>query len=312
MNLMILLAMDNIQLKKSFFHVKSRTKRSSIIGLMTLFWILGANLVPLSTIWGGFQTHTSASIQSTAGLLYAQSTNELPQKPVGMVNDFGNLLTNQEEAILEQKLRYYRDTTSNVIAIAVLNNLAGLPREEAATYLFNTWQMWEAERYNGVLILISVQDRELQIEVGYGLEGAIPDVMANRVVQDILVPALQSGQFYQGLDRATSALMQLASGEYEAVENARSSEKGFPIDLLILVALILFFIFSKGRGGRGGGRTIGAMDVLLWSSLLNSPRGRSGFGGGGFGGGGFGGGGFGGFSGGGGFGSGGGGAGGSW
>jgi uncharacterized protein len=299
---MILLAMDNIQLKKSFFHVKSRTKRSSIIGLMTLFWILGANLVPLSTIWGGFQTHTSASIQSTAGLLYAQSTNELPQKPVGMVNDFGNLLTNQEEAILEQKLRNYRDTTSNVIAIAVLNNLAGLPREEAATYLFNTWQMWEAERYNGVLILISVQDRELQIEVGYGLEGAIPDVMANRVVQDILVPALQSGQFYQGLDRATSALMQLASGEYEAVENARSSEKGFPIDLLILVALILFFIFSKGRGGRGGGRTIGAMDVLLWSSLLNSPRGRGGFGGGGFGG----------FSGGGGFGSGGGGAGGSW
>lgn len=312
MNLMILLAMDNIQLKKSIFHVKSRSKRSSIIGLMTLFWILGANLVPLSTIWGGFQTHTSASIQSTAGLLYAQSTNELPQKPVGMVNDFGNLLTNQEEAILEQKLRNYRDTTSNVIAIAVLNNLAGLPREEAATYLFNTWQMWEAERYNGVLILISVQDRELQIEVGYGLEGAIPDVMANRVVQDILVPALQSGQFYQGLDRATSALMQLASGEYEAVENARSSEKGFPIDLLILVALILFFIFSKGRGGRGGGRTIGAMDVLLWSSLLNSPRGRSGFGGGGFGGGGFGGGGFGGFSGGGGFGSGGGGAGGSW
>lgn len=307
MNLMILLAMDNIQLKKSIFHVKNRSKRSFIIGLMTLFWILGANLVSLSTIWGEFQTHTGASIQSTAGMLYAQSTNELPQRPVGMVNDFGNLLTNQEEAILEQKLRNYRDTTSNVVAVAVLENLAGMPREEAATYLFNTWRMWEAERYNGVLILISVQERELQIEVGYGLEGAIPDVMANRIVQDILIPALQSGQVYQGLDRATSALIQLASGEYDAVENARSSDEGFPIDILILLAVILFIIFSKGRGGRGGGRTIGAMDVLLWSSLLNSPRGRGGFGGGGFGGGGFGG-----FSGGGGFGSGGGGAGGSW
>ena len=307
MNLMILLAMDNIQLKKSIFHVKNRSKRSSIIGLMTLFWILGANLVSLSTIWGEFQTHTGASIQSTAGMLYAQATNELPQRPVGMVNDFGNLLTNQEEAILEQKLRNYRDTTSNVVAVAVLENLAGMPREEAATYLFNTWRMWEAERYNGVLILISVQERELQIEVGYGLEGAIPDVMANRIVQDILIPALQSGQVYQGLDRATSALIQLASGEYDAVENARSSDEGFPIDILILLAVILFIIFSKGRGGRGGGRTIGAMDVLLWSSLLNSPRGRGGFGGGGFGGGGFGG-----FSGGGGFGSGGGGAGGSW
>lgn len=307
MNLMILLAMDNIQLKKSIFHVKNRSKRSSIIGLMTLFWILGANLVSLSTIWGEFQTHTGASIQSTAGMLYAQSTNELPQRPVGMVNDFGNLLTNQEEAILEQKLRNYRDTTSNVVAVAVLENLAGMPREEAATYLFNTWRMWEAERYNGVLILISVQERELQIEVGYGLEGAIPDVMANRIVQDILIPALQSGQVYQGLDRATSALIQLASGEYDAVEITRSSNKGFPIDILIILGLIFYFIISKGRGGRGGGRTIGAMDVLLWSSFLNSPRGRGGFGGGGFGGGGFGG-----FSGGGGFGSGGGGAGGSW
>ncbi len=307
MNLMILLAMDNIQLKKSIFHVKNRSKRSSIIGLMTLFWILGANLVSLSTIWGEFQTHTGASIQSTAGMLYAQSTNELPQRPVGMVNDFGNLLTNQEEEILEQKLRNYRDTTSNVVAVAVLENLAGMPREEAATYLFNTWRMWEAERYNGVLILISVQERELQIEVGYGLEGAIPDVMANRIVQDILIPALQSGQVYQGLDRATSALIQLASGEYDAVEITRSSNKGFPIDILIILGLIFYFIISKGRGGRGGGRTIGAMDVLLWSSFLNSPRGRGGFGGGGFGGGGFGG-----FSGGGGFGSGGGGAGGSW
>ena len=312
MNLMILLAMDNNPLKSFIFRVKSRSKRSPIIGLIALVWIFGANLVSLPTIWGVFQTHTGASIQISAGLLHAQSTNELPQRPVGMVNDFGNILTNQEEAILEQKLRNYRDTTSNVIAIAVLNNLAGLPREEAAIYLFNTWKMWEAERYNGVLILISVQERELQIEVGYGLEGAIPDVMANRVVQDILVPALQNGQFYQGLDRATSALMQLASGEYEAVENARSSEKGFPIDILILLALILLFIFSKGRGGRGGGRTIGAMDVLLWSSLLNSPRGRGGFGGGGGFGGFSGGGGFGGFSGGGGFGSGGGGAGGSW
>ena len=307
MNLMILLAMDNIQLKKSIFHVKNRSKRSSIIGLMTLFWILGANLVSLSTIWGEFQTHTGASIQSTVGMLYAQSTNELPQRPVGMVNDFGNLLTNQEEAILEQKLRNYRDTTSNVVAVAVLENLAGMPREEAATYLFNTWRMWEAERYNGVLILISVQERELQIEVGYGLEGAIPDVMANRIVQDILIPALQSGQVFQGLDRATSALFQLASGEYDAVEITRSSNKGFPIDILIILGLIFYFIISKGRGGRGGGRTIGAMDVLLWSSFLNSPRGRGGFGGGGFGGGGFGG-----FSGGGGFGSSGGGAGGSW
>jgi len=309
MNLMILLVMVKQRIKYSIRPTSNLAARFSLVSFLAIAWILGLNFISLPTSWGISHAHTNTNVQSSASLLFAQSTNELPQRPIGMVNDFGNLLTNQEEAVLERKLRSYRDTTSNVVAVATLENLAGVPREQAATYLFNTWRMWEDEQYNGVLILISVQERELQIEVGYGLEGAIPDVMANRVVQDILIPALQSGQVYQGLDRATSALIQLASGEYEAVEITRSSDEGFPIDILIILGLILFFIISKGRGGRGGGRTIGAMDVLLWSSFLNSPRGRSGFGSGG---GRFGGGGFGGFSGGGGFGSGGGGAGGSW
>ncbi len=306
---MILSVMDKQRIKYSIRPTSNLTARFSLVSFLAIAWILGLNFISLPTSWGISHAHTNTVVQSSASLLFAQSTNELPQRPVGMVNDFGNLLTNQEEAVLERKLRSYRDTTSNVVAVVILENLAGVSREEAATYLFNTWRMWEAERYNGVLILISVQERELQIEVGYGLEGAIPDVMANRVVQDILIPALQSGQVYQGLDRATSALIQLASGEYEAVEVTRSSDEGFLIDILIILGLILFFIISRGRGGRGGGRTIGAMDVLLWSSFFNSPRGRGGFGSGG---GGFGGGGFGGFSGGGGFGSGGGGAGGSW
>ena len=307
---MILSVMDKQRIKFSIRTTSNLAARFSLVSFLAIAcWIQGLNFISLPTSWGISHTHTNTTVLSSASLLFAQSTNELPQRPVGMVNDFGNLLTNQEEAVLERKLQNYRDTTSNVVAVAILENLAGVPREQAATYLFNTWRMWEAERYNGVLILISVQERELQIEVGYGLEGAIPDVMANRVVQDILIPALQSGQVYQGLDRATSALIQLASGEYEAVEITRSSDEGFPIDILIILGLIFFFIISKGRGGRGGGRTIGAMDILLWSSLLNSPRGRGGFGSGG---GGFGGGGFGGFSGGGGFGSGGGGAGGSW
>lgn len=307
MNLMILLVMDKHRIKSFIRPTSTQIARFTLVNFLALIWILGHTFIPLPKSWELSNARPDSPAHTSASLLFAQSTNELPQRPVGMVNDFGNLLTSQEEEALERKLRSYRDTTSNVVAVAVLENLAGVPREEAATYLFNTWRMWEAERYNGVLILISVQERELQIEVGYGLEGAIPDVMANRVVQDILIPALQSGQVYQGLDRATSALMQLASGEYDAVENTRSSDEGFPIDILIILGLIFYFIISKGRGGRGGGRTIGAMDVLLWSSFLNSPRGRGGFGGGGFGGGGFGG-----FSGGGGFGSGGGGAGGSW
>jgi len=250
-----------------------------------------------------------------------QDLGFLPNQPTGMVNDYADMLTPNEENLLERKLRTYRDTTSNVIAIAILESLEGNSRDEVATELFNNWRMWEGDRYNGILILISEADRELKIEVGYGLEGAVPDAMANRIVQDILVPNLRSGTVYAGLDRATSAMIQLASGEYEGTGQRYDSGgngEGFPIDVIIIIIAIVVFLVSKGGRPRGGRRTLGADDVIeaiFWSQVFGGGRNRGGgnnFGGGsGFGGFG-GGGGFGGFSGGGGFGSGGGGAGGSW
>lgn len=247
-----------------------------------------------------------------------QNLDFLPAQPTGMVNDYADMLTPNEENLLERKLRTYRDTTSNVVAIAILESLQGNSKEEVATELFNNWRMWEDERYNGVLILISEQDRQLRIEVGYGLEGAIPDAMANRIVQDILVPNLRSGTVYAGLDRATNTMIQLASGEYEGTGqryDVQGSGGGdFPIDVIIIIGIIIVYLISKGGRPRGGRRTLGADDVIeaiFWSQVFGGGRNRGGgFGGGGgsFGGGG----GFGGFSGGGGFGSGGGGAGGSW
>ena len=76
-----------------------------------------------------------------------------------MVNDYADMLSTNEEYNLEQKLRSYRDTTSNVIVIAIINSLEGYSREEIATELMNNWRIWEGERYNGVLILISKTDR---------------------------------------------------------------------------------------------------------------------------------------------------------
>ncbi len=251
---------------------------------------------------------------------FGQNLDFLPQRPSGHVSDYANMLSPNEENQLERKLRTYRDSTSNVIAVAIIESLEGNSREEVATELFNTWRMWEGDRYNGVLILISEQDRELKIEVGYGLEGAIPDAMANRIVQDILIPNLRSGTVYAGLDRASDAMIQLAAGEFEGfgtTYDTQGNGGGFPIDVIFIIIVIIIFLVSKGGRPRGGKRTIGADDVIeaiFWSQIFGGGRNRgggSGFGGGGgFGSGG--GGGFGGFGGGGGFGSGGGGAGGSW
>lgn len=247
----------------------------------------------------------------------AQSFDFIPSSPQGMVNDYAGMLSSSEERRLDQKLVNYRDTTTNVIAIAIVESLEGNSIEEVATDLFSTWKMWEGESYNGVLILVSEGDRAIRIEVGYGLEGAIPDVMSNRIINDIITPSFRNQDVYGGLDRATSALIQLASGEFigtpEGVNNNDGS--GIPIDVIIfIVVLILVVISRSGRGGRGGKRTLGPTDVvevLFWNQVFGGGRNRGGgfgSGGGSFGGGG----GFGGFSGGGGFGSGGGGASGGW
>ncbi len=251
----------------------------------------------------------------------AQNLDFLPDRPTGMVNDYADMLTTSEEQRLERKLINYRDTTTNVIAIAILESLEGNSVEEVGTELFNNWRMWEGDRYNGVLILISESDRAIRIEVGYGLEGAIPDVMANRIINEIITPGFQNQDVYGGLDRAINAMIQLASGEFEGAPeglNRNNGDGGFPVDVLIIIIIIIIFIVSKGgRGGRGNRRrTFGPEDVveaLFWSQVFGGGRSRGGgssWGGGGFGSGG--GGGFGGFSGGGGFGSGGGGASGGW
>lgn len=244
------------------------------------------------------------------GLNEAQAQN-FPSSPTGHVNDYANVLSNNQEQALERKLRAYRDSTSNVIAIAILNNLQGTSREEAASTIFNSWRMWEGERQNGVLILVAVEDREMRIEVGYGLEGAVTDLMAGRIVSEILRPNFRNSDFYKGLDEASTTIMQLAAGEYDAVDRIRNeSSRGVDIVALIIILLVIYTVVRAVGGPPQKGmrrrkrHTLGSGGVVVWGG---------GFGGGGRSSGGFsGGGGFGGFSGGGGFGSGGGGAGGGW
>lgn len=240
------------------------------------------------------------------GMTVSSVAQDLPSEPVGHVNDFAGMLDRNEQQQLETKLRNYRDTTTTVIAVATLESLNGISIEETATTLFNEWKIWEGDKDNGVLVLIAPNEREIRIEVGYGLEGAIPDIMAGRIIREILSPSFRKGDYYSGLDRATSAMIQLASGEYtgQLTEERSSRSEDDTASFIIFVLFLIFVIYSSSRRG-GGGKGKGRRRTL-------GPGGFIWLGGGGFGGGGGSGGGFGGFSGGGGFGSGGGGASGGW
>jgi uncharacterized protein len=245
-----------------------------------------------------------------------------PNKPTGYVNDYVGLVDQAQKQRLEAKLSTYRDTTSNVIVIATLESLRGASIEEVATSMFTDWRMWEGDRRNGVLILIVPSERRIRIEVGYGLEGAIPDILAGRVISNIIQPAFREGRFYDGLDRATSALMQMAAGEYEAVPQTNKRPRGNNggMVLLFIIAIIIYTaIENRGRKSNHDNDNYGGkkrrnkhISYGDWHSIPHRRGGGIIIGGGGFGGFGGGSGGFGGFGGGGGFGSGGGGASGGW
>ncbi|HET6527895.1 MAG TPA: TPM domain-containing protein [Balneolaceae bacterium] len=239
-----------------------------------------------------------------------------PSKPVGMVNDFAEIIPANQQQQLETKLRNYRDTTTNVLAIATLPDLKGYNAQRVGTYLFNEWQMWHEKRYNGVLILVAPQEQRVRIEVGYGLEGAITDIMAGRIIRQLIAPEFKQGDFYEGLDKATSAMISLAAGEYEGNLTERRASNGNDIaSFIIFVLFMVFVVYSSSRrgGGKGDGDGKGGRRRTLGpAGLIFLGTGLGGFGGGRGGGFGGGGGGFGGFGGGGGFGSGGGGAGGGW
>jgi uncharacterized protein len=219
-----------------------------------------------------------------------------------LVNDFAGILSAQEKTLLEKKLVAFDDSTSSQLCIVILKTLDGEPASSYAPELFNFWKIGQEGRNNGILILVSMDNpRETFINTGYGMEEFVPDIMAGRIVQEDLLPYFKKEQYYEGLDKASTDLMQMLKGTFKGFKKKSNKQRIPPIAILVLIILGVILI-SKSKGGGGGHymRTFGGAGL----------GGFGGFGGGfGSSSGGFGGGGFGGFGGGS---SGGGGAGGSW
>ncbi len=258
-----------------------------------------------------------------SSMVWAQSFPE-PQNPQRLVNDFADILSSSQEQELETRLVAFDDSTSTQISVVTIADLDGADASEYATELAHRWGIGQAGKDNGVLVLVKPKTDdsrgEYHIAVGYGLEGAIPDVYASRIGREIMIPAFMQNDYYAGIDGATRALMQMATGEYTA-EGSDQQKKKVKMWTYIIIGLIFLFIFfssnrknkNGGGGNNGSSRRDDDSDELLsalgWGLFGASLGGRSGGGFGSSGGSGFGGGGFGGFGGGG---FGGGGAGGSW
>lgn len=251
-------------------------------------------------------------------LLFWLSTSLMAQEfpplanPPRLVNDYSNTLSVQEIAQLEQKLLAYNDSTSTQLAIVIMRSTGDYEIADYAQRLGEHWGIGTAKD-NGILILAAMNDRKIFIATGRGMEGVVPDALAKRIVQNLILPNFKMESYFQGLDQATDMIFKLASGEYKPDEVDSKGDSGGG-GLILLIVFIIFVVLPliKNRkdndnhmGGKGGG-----VDLLTTVMLANLLRGNGGkFGSFSSGGGSFGGGGFGGFGGGS---FGGGGAGGSW
>lgn len=191
-------------------------------------------------------------------------------RPAGYVNDFAGVMNASDRTAVTRILTELKQKSGAEISVVSLTSLDGGQIDDFATRLFERWGIGQKGKDNGILLLAAMKERRVRIEVGYGLEGALPDAAAGRLIDQYIVPAFRKGDYSGGLKNGALALASIAAQE-AGVEltgvptfQVRQERRGFSLfQLLFLLFFIPFAIhhpflammlLSGGRGGyRGGG-----------------------------------------------------------
>ncbi|MGH9836499.1 MAG: TPM domain-containing protein [Blastocatellia bacterium] len=216
----------------------------------------------------------------------------------GHVNDFANVIDQQTEQKLETWLTHFENLTGTQIAVGAINSLEGRSIEDYALDLYRAWGIGAKSgehRDKGALLIVSLGDRKTRLEVGYGLEGDLPDGLAGEIIRRMR-PALQQGQYSQAMATGVRTLIDTLAEKwnvniagiedrsyaYRPSAQAEGSGLGLPV---IFIAIILFIIVmaivaraGRKRGGGGGSR--GGGENLWWLYPIIFNRGGGTFGGG--------------------------------
>ncbi|MEN9561571.1 MAG: hypothetical protein RIQ56_844 [Candidatus Parcubacteria bacterium] len=178
-----------------------------------------------------------------AGVFYATPAFAYvsPGQPSGYVNDFARVLSGETVASLNTSLSTFQTETSNQIAVVLVPNLGGDYIENYAVKLFEEWGIGTKSRDNGVLLLLAIEDRKLRIEVGYGLEGALPDSVAQSIINNEMTPLLKQGNYDGAVVAGVEGIKKATAGEYvgepDVLDLFKNSESF--IELLVVLPLIL-------------------------------------------------------------------------
>jgi uncharacterized protein len=182
----------------------------------------------------------------------------------GYVNDYANILSGETKDKITALAGEIEAKTTSQLAVLTIDTIAPLDIETYAVKLFEKWGIGQKGKNNGVLVLIAVKDRQARIEVGYGLEGAIPDALAKNIIEKSMIPFFKNGDYNAGILQSIAVISKLIAGEYnveisesDSIKIEAPSKKFSIFDFLFLALVIImvvrrsFFLFIPMPGSRG-------------------------------------------------------------
>ena len=218
------------------------------------------------------------------GLLAAGVTAQELPRPVGKVNDFAGLLKPDQRQSLETLLDDLERETTAEVAVVTIRTLGGVSVEEYANRLFNAWGIGKKGQDNGVLILVASRDREMRIEVGYGVEGILPDGLAGEVIRETFTPRFRDNQYAEGLLEGTARVVDIVRrnerptaeqlAAIEAAAHEASTSWGVAAVLSIFVG-VGAFTMGTAAGAKAAWQMLFGLSftgMALFLGLRGAPR----------------------------------------
>jgi len=187
------------------------------------------------------------------------------------VNDYARLIPPDRAQALESRLAAFEQETGHQIAVLTIPSLEGDPLEDFSIRVAESWKIGQKGFDNGAILLIAQKERKLRIEVGYGLEGVLPDAIANRIIGEVIVPRFRGNDYAGGIEAGVNAILQVTKGESLPQRAQASRRPATPrgsstMNILMITAMLALFIGMTRRrlaGGAFGGAAAGFAATLF-------------------------------------------------
>jgi uncharacterized protein len=213
-------------------------------------------------------------------------TETLPSRPARYFNDLAGVVSAQTAAALDARLQQFEKETSNQFVVAVYPKLDTTSSIQDFTYrIAESWKVGQKERKNGVVLFVFIAEHKMFIQVGYGLEGALPDALCKRIIAEQIAPAFKAGRFDAGLAAGVESIIKATRGEYRGTGATAGRRPAKPIlPLVLFLGFIAFLVVMRMSQRHTRGRVYGSGggfgEGLMWGILSNLGRGGGGGGGG--------------------------------